>query len=173
VVEVTNDAGELVEKILYPSLPVLPTQLIEAVFEILLFVAMVLLFKKCKNYNVEIYCFVYGAFRFILEFFRGDDRGSTGFALSPSQFMCIILWIGATFLILFRNRKVFKKLYAKCESWRVEAAAAPAGGIGSKPLFSSQARTMDAIRDLYKLKEDGIITEDEFKEKKAELLKRL
>ena len=173
VVETTNDAGEVIEKILYPSLPVLPTQLIEALFEILLFVAMILLYKKYKNYNVEIYCFVYGAFRFVLEFFRGDDRGATGMLLSPSQLMCIILWIGATFLILFRNKKVFKKLYAKCESWRVAAAEAPAGGIGSKPLFSTQARTMEAIRELYKLMEDGIITEDEFKEKKAELLKRL
>ena len=173
VVEVENEAGEIVEQILYPSLPVLPTQLIEAVFEILLFVAMILLYKKFKNYNVEIYCFVYGAFRFALEFVRGDDRGSTGMFITPSQFMCIILWIGATFLILFRNQKVFKKLYAKCTVWRKAAAEGPSGGTGSKPLFSSYQRTTDAIRDLHKLMEDGIITEEEFNKKKAELLKRM
>jgi hypothetical protein len=133
---------------------------------------MVLLFKKCKNYNVEIYCFVYGTFRFILEFFRGDDRGATGVGLSPSQFMCIILFVFGTLLILFRNKKVFKKLYHKCEVWRAAAAATPS--YGTKPVFAnSHVRTTETIRELHKLMEEGIITEEEFKEKKAELLKKL
>lgn len=172
VIEVENEAGELVEKILYPSLPVLPTQLIEALFEILLFVTMVLLYKKYRKYNVEIYCFVYGTFRFVLEFFRGDDRGATGVGMSPSQFMCIILFAIGTLLILFRNKKVFKKLYHKCEVWRKTAASEPS--YGNKPIFAnSHVRTTDTIRELHKLMEEGIITEEEFKEKKAELLKKL
>ncbi len=173
VVDVLNSAGEKIgEEILYPSLPVLPTQLIEAVFEIILFVVMMILYKKCKHYNFEIYAFVYGAFRFTLEFFRGDDRGATGIGITPSQFMCIILWVGAVLLILFRNRKVFKKLYAKCAVWRAEAVSAPAGAVNI-PFVNSGKRTADSIRELHRLKEDGIITEEEFKEKKAELLKRM
>jgi len=171
VVESTNEAGETIETILYPSIPVLPTQLIEAVFEVLLFVAMILLYKRFKNYNIEIYCFVYGAFRFALEFLRGDNRGSTGIFVTPSQLMSIILFIGATMLILFRNRKIFKKLYRKCEVWREEAKTASPSG--NRPIFASAERTAYSIRELHKLMEEGIITEEEFNEKKKELLKRL
>ncbi len=172
ILEVTNEAGEKVQQTFYPSLPVLPTQLIEALFEIILFAVMIAFFKKLKNYNIEIYCFAYGTFRFVLEFFRGDDRGTTGLQLTPSQLMSIILFIGGTLLILFRNRIIFKKLYAKCEVWRKEAAMAPASG-GALPFVNRERKTTDAIRELYKLKEDGIITEAEFNKKKEELLKRL
>ena len=173
IVESENEAGEIVKTVLYPSLPVLPTQLIEALFELLLFNVMIALYKKLKNYNVEIYCFVYGAFRFTLEFFRGDDRGTTGFVITPSQLMSIILWVGAVGLILFRNRIIFKKLFAKCEAWRKEALTAPASGNTSRHIFASTERTTNSIRELHKLMEDGIITEEEFNEKKKELLRRL
>ncbi len=159
---------------LYPSVPVMPTQLIEAVFEIILFAVMIIFFKKLKNYNVEIYCFAYGIFRFTLEFFRGDDRGGTGFALTPSQLMSIILFVGAALLILFRNRKIFRGLYAKCEAWRAEAQSLPPDAPIGLPFFKNPAReSAELIRELHALKEDGIITEAEFEEKKADILKRM
>jgi len=153
------------------SVPVLPTQLIEAVFELLLFAVMLILFKKCKNYNIEIYCIAYGIFRFTLEFFRGDDRGATGLPLTPSQFMSIIIWVYAVLLILYRNGKAFKKHRAKSDIWLEEAKAYEEGQ--GRIIFGSAARTTDSIRELHKLMEEGIISKEEFEAKKAELLKRL
>ncbi len=149
------------------SLPVLPAQLFEAVFELLLYVAMLLLRKKWKGYNIEIYCISYGVFRFIMEFFRGDDRGGTGLGLTPSQIMSIVLLIGAACLILYRNKLLLKKLYAKCEVWREKAAlyddTAPVG----------KRNPIEDIKELHVLMEQGILTKEEFEEKKKELLKRV
>ncbi len=170
--EILGDAGEVVE-LVYPSLKLLPTQLIEAVFEMILFIVMLSLYKRCKKYNVEIYCFAYGTFRFVLEFFRGDNRGTTGIGITPSQLMSIILFIYATLLILYRNRIIFKKLYSKCEIWRSIAKDAPAAS-ASKNLFqTSEQKAAASIRELHKLKEEGIITEEEFEKKKKEILKRM
>lgn len=69
---------------------VLPTQLIECVFLFLL--AALLIFTAFKwnfLYNFIIYLSFYGIFRFIIEFFRGDERGQLR-GLSPSQYICII-----------------------------------------------------------------------------------
>ena len=158
-------------KTIYQSVPVLPTQLIEALFEIILFIVMIAFYKKFKHHNIEIYCFVYGTFRFILEFWRGDDRGNTGFVLSPSQLMSIILFIFATLLILFRRGIIFKNLAKKCEAWREVAKTAPAGG--TSPFMNNSQRATNTIKELHKLKEDGIITDEEFEEKKKEILKRI
>ena len=114
---VVSEAGQF----FYPSVPVLPTQLIEAGFELLLCIVMLALYKKLKHCNIEIYCFAYGAFRFALEFIRGDTRGETGLFLTPSQLMSIILWIIAILIILYKKNILFKKTYAKSEQWREEA----------------------------------------------------
>ena len=166
IVTHANGVEETVK--LYPSLPVLPTQLIEAIFAFILFALMLIFYKRLRYINVEIYCFAYGTFRFILEFWRGDDRGTTGFALSPSQLMSIIIIIGAVLLILYRKNIIFKNLYKKCELWRREAMILPAGVQKTK-----SDNTADTIRALHSLMEDGIITKEEFEEKKKELLERL
>lgn len=75
---------------------VLPTQLFEAIF---LFVLFFVLFFIKKN-QFKIYLVSYGTYRFILEFFRGDDRGSLFGTLSPSQFICIIMVIGGIILFI-------------------------------------------------------------------------
>ncbi len=152
------------------SLPVFPTQLFEAAFEFTLFIVLVVFRKKLKKYNLEIYLIAYGLFRFLLEFLRGDDRG--GFAVSfpsPSQLMCMLMFIGATFLILYRNKVVFKKLHAKCEVWQGEAAIA----LQQPPKKKTETATIEAIKELHGMMEAGIISEEEFEEKKQELLKRL
>lgn len=151
-----------------PSVPVLPTQLFEAVFELVLFIVMMVFYKKLKRYNVEIYMFAYGVFRFILEFFRGDDRGATGFVLSPSQFMCILLLIGGILLVLFRSGVIFKKLNGKCAVWREEAAA-----YVSAPAKKQGEVSLDTIKELHSMMEAGIISREEYEQKKADILKRL
>jgi len=81
-----------------PNNNVLPTQLYESIFLFILFI--VLLFIK-KNRFI-IYLYSYGIFRFILEFFRGDDRGAVFNPLSPSQLICIIMVIVAIVLTIIK-----------------------------------------------------------------------
>ncbi len=151
------------------SLPLLPTQLFEAVFELALFIVMIATYKKTRKYNIEIYCIAYGIFRFGMEFLRGDERGGTGFFLTPSQLICVILWIAATLLILFRNKVIFTKLHRKCEVWQNEVkveAKRKRKEAGAKASIGA----MEALRELKKLYDDGIITDDEYEEKKNKLM---
>ena len=89
---------------------VIPTQLIEMIFLFSLTAVLVIFaFKYNFLYNFVIYVGFYGVFRFIIEFFRGDERGQLA-GLSPSQYWCIILVVGAFPLYallkkLFGNRK--------------------------------------------------------------------
>ncbi len=158
------------------SLPVWPTQLFEACFEFALFLVMMIFRKKLKKYNIEIYCIAYGIFRFLIEFLRGDDRGATGMALTPSQIMSIILLIGAVCLILFRNGVILKKLNAKCAVWREEAAAyddtAPAPSRADGTAVAAVAPA-EALKQLHELFEQGIITREEYEVKKKDLLNRM
>jgi prolipoprotein diacylglyceryltransferase len=44
---------------------------------------------------------LYGAWRFIIEFFRGDDRGATVVSfLTPSQLIAILMILGSIALFL-------------------------------------------------------------------------
>ena len=83
---------------------VIPTQLIEAIFLFLLTAVMVvLLLVKHFKYNFLVYLGSYSIFRFVIEFYRGDERG-VAFALSPSQVWCIIIFLGLfPFYLLLRK----------------------------------------------------------------------
>lgn len=71
---------------------VLPTQLFEAGFLVMMFIFLTLRFYDGKKYNLPIYLIGYGVWRFLIEFLRGDDRGQTFIkALSPSQLTAIVL----------------------------------------------------------------------------------
>lgn len=151
------------------SLPVLPTQLFEAVFELALFIFMIATYKKTCKHNIEIYFIVYGLFRFIMEFLRGDDRGGTGFFLTPAQLLCVIMWIAAVLLILFKKNKIFTKLHRQCEVWQAEVkveAKKKREEFGAKASIGA----MEALRELKGLYDDGIITSEEYETKKAKLM---
>ena len=87
----------------------LPTQLYEACFLFIIFGVMsYLLLKKDFKYNMPVYLISYGIWRFLIEFIRGDERGSFIGNISPSQFWSIIMvliGVGLIFLIRF----IFKK----------------------------------------------------------------
>lgn len=152
------------------SLPVIPTMLIEAVFEFILFAVMMILRKKTKGHELEMYLIVYSIFRFILEFFRGDSRGSTGIGLSPAQFLDVICLIAGVLIILFYKKIVFKKTYNKCLVWQEEVKNSSMLEKKEKGYRESpEAR----IKELYNMKEKGIITEEEFEEKKKKLLEKI
>lgn len=77
-------------KLLALETKVLPTQVIEAGFLFILFGVLNLI----KKNQFETYLISYGLFRFILEFFRADDRGSLFGIFSPSQWLSLLI-IGA------------------------------------------------------------------------------
>ncbi len=82
-----------------PSL--LPTQLFESIFSLLLFLYLYLYLRKNKKYDGQIiihFVTIYAIFRFIIEFFRSDNRGIFFNFLSSSQIISIIMLIGAAIL---------------------------------------------------------------------------
>jgi len=81
---------------------VLPTQLWEAIFLFLLSAILFLLaLKRQWRFNSVIYLCGYGIWRFIIEFFRGDYRGSFIPGLTPSQFWSILLFLGGIIYLLY------------------------------------------------------------------------
>lgn len=83
---------------------VIPTQLIEAIILFVLFIiTAILAFKTDFKYNVLIYALCYGTARFIIEFYRGDERGVL-FALSPSQIWSLILIMSAVPIYLLMKK---------------------------------------------------------------------
>ena len=73
----------------------IPTQIIEALFDILLLIFICFLSKKynLKKYLLDIYVLAYAVFRFVLEFFRGDSKRGFILFLSVSQWISIVLLV--------------------------------------------------------------------------------
>lgn len=83
---------------------VIPTQLFECIFLVLLTVAMAVLYFKFKfNLNLSVYLISYGVWRFVIEFFRDDNRGGFIPGLTPSQFWCLIMVLaGIGYIFLYK-----------------------------------------------------------------------
>ena len=87
------------------NVKLLPTQLFEAGFCILLFIVLLIFsVKSKKEYLILfIYSLSYGVFRFIIEFFRGDETRGV-LLLSTSQWISIMLIIFG-FVVYFTRLK--------------------------------------------------------------------
>lgn len=110
---------------------VIPTQLFEMSFLIVLAAVMALLYFRFKlYYNFAVYPIAYGIFRFVIEFWRDDYRGKEVLGLYPSQWWGIVMVIiGIGFI--FAQRYFFSKLMKHPERERENAVnkkAAPAEG---------------------------------------------
>jgi phosphatidylglycerol:prolipoprotein diacylglycerol transferase len=83
--------------------PVHPTQLYE--MALLVVLGLVAQFLIPLGHRVYSYFLIYGAARFVIELFRGDDRGAIGLipSLSPSQQLCGI-FILAGGILAWRTR---------------------------------------------------------------------
>lgn len=81
-----------------------PVQLFESVFLFVLTgVLIVLLFKFHSKDTMAVYLVSYGIWRFVIEFFRDDYRGSFIPGVTPSQFWSIIMVIaGIAVFFLYR-----------------------------------------------------------------------
>ena len=95
------------------SAKIVPLQLYEAIFLfVLTAVLIVLLFKFHSKDTMAIYLISYGIWRFVIEFFRADYRGSFIPGLSPSQFWSIIMVVSGV-AVFFIYRYFDKKIEAK------------------------------------------------------------
>lgn len=148
------------------SLPVLPIPLFEAAFELILFVCMMLLPKRAKKYSLSLYSVAYGAFRFIAEFYRGDDRGSVGGLITPSQLLSVLLVLFGVCLFLEMRGICFKRLHEKRLSLQAASDALPITRL-------DEPDDTRLLRELHALYRDGVITEEEFELKKKEILERI
>jgi phosphatidylglycerol:prolipoprotein diacylglycerol transferase len=84
------------------GVPLLPTQLFESAFLFILTIVLVWILKKRRTFGTVTgwYLVLYGVWRFVIEFYRSDDRGAVGM-LSTSQFIGIFMVAaGAVLLIL-------------------------------------------------------------------------
>lgn len=83
-----------------------PTQLLESAFCFIIFIIILLLFKKIQNgYQLfAVYILLYAPFRFFIEFYRGDiERGFIG-DLSVSQTISLVLFIFFLIVLCFFPR---------------------------------------------------------------------
>lgn len=84
-----------------------PVQLVEAGCNFIIFIVLLLLYKKgrAKDKLVYVYLLIYPVVRFALEFLRGDEIRGFLFGLSTSQWISIALFaFSAVSLIAKRNK---------------------------------------------------------------------
>ena len=94
---------------------VVPIQLYEAIFLFAMFGFFTYRIYSKKSCNLPLYMAIYGAWRFVIEYFRTDDRGSTLVDFfSPSQLIALIMIVGAVALF-FGQMKLEKRLAQKAE----------------------------------------------------------
>jgi len=91
-----------------------PTQLYEAGATLLIFVVLLLMHRRRRFEGQVIlaYAMLYSVARFIIEYWRDDPRGEV-FDLSTSQFIAILLFVGALAAFIYRLRKPSAELRAQ------------------------------------------------------------
>src|SRR5262245_51598781 len=83
-----------------------PTQLYEAGAALLILVLLLLVHRR-RRFDGQVilaYAMLYSVARFIIEYWRADPRGEI-FGLSTSQFIAIVLFVGALATYIYRLRK--------------------------------------------------------------------
>src|SRR6184192_220413 len=90
------------------GIPLHPTQLYEAGAELLILIVLLVTERKGRPFSGRtfwLYMLLYAISRFIIEFFRGDERG-TVFMFSTSQFISILLAPLAIVMLVYLARVV-------------------------------------------------------------------
>src|SRR5438105_2638701 len=89
------------------GVPLHPTQLYEAGAELVILVMLLTTERKGRSYpgrTFWLYMLLYAISRFIIEFYRGDDRGTVGM-FSTSQFISILLAPLAIVMLVYLSRR--------------------------------------------------------------------
>ena len=85
-----------------------PIQLVEATFNLCLFLFLNYLFqkKKAEGNLLSIYLVLYAVVRFVIEFFRGDFYRGFLFTLSTSQIISLLILAGVVLQKVFEKKKI-------------------------------------------------------------------
>ena len=88
-----------------------PVQLLESGLNMILFLVLWQLLRKnkCKGYLFPIYLMSYAVIRFSDEFLRGDAYRGFIFGISTSQFISILLFLGALVYIVIKKQRKKQK----------------------------------------------------------------
>jgi phosphatidylglycerol:prolipoprotein diacylglycerol transferase len=89
------------------GIPLHPTQLYEAGAELIILIVLLVTERKGRPYpgrTFWLYMLLYAITRYIIEIFRGDDRGTVGM-FSTSQFISIILAPLAIGMLIYLSRR--------------------------------------------------------------------
>jgi phosphatidylglycerol---prolipoprotein diacylglyceryl transferase len=89
------------------NVPLHPTQIYEAGAELLILIVLLATERKGRAYpgrTFWLYMLLYAISRFIIEFFRGDERGTVGM-FSTSQFISILLAPLAIVMLVYLARR--------------------------------------------------------------------
>jgi len=98
------NAGQIASSAMQ-SLPVLPTQLFEAVANFALFAALFLVFRRYRRGTTALYLIGYAIIRFGMEYLRGDPRAAVGpFSISQTISLALLA-TGVGFLLADRLRR--------------------------------------------------------------------
>jgi phosphatidylglycerol:prolipoprotein diacylglycerol transferase len=103
-VRFTEKAGELTG--VPTDVSLVPTQLIEAVINVLIFAFLIWL-RKRRQFDGQIifaYLMIYSVARFTIEFWRADPRGEL-LGLSTSQFISVVMFPVALLLMIYFSRR--------------------------------------------------------------------
>lgn len=89
----------------------IPIQIVESIFNIILFIVIMIIQKRHPTINIlRIYMLSYATFRFIAEFFRGDEERGYFIGISTSQLISIVI-IMVFIIISCKNRNRQHKKY--------------------------------------------------------------
>lgn len=115
-----------------------PTQLYEAFVLLVLFGICTWLFFRHEKFSLPAYLIGYGIARFVIEFFRADERGALfGDVLSPSQELSLLMLIGGIALLAIQLVKAH----------RAKNAVPDAGGDGGETADSDAENPTAATAD--------------------------
>ncbi len=93
---------------------VIPTWFIESAFCLLLFVCMFLVSQSIHSgIYTAVYLMSYSAFRFIIEFFRGDSIRGMWNGISTSQYISVLLFFSGVVILIIANKVKDKNLLIK------------------------------------------------------------
>ena len=113
----------------------LPTQIMEAIFLVILSVVLIAVYLKKPRRGVVtgLYMTIYAVWRFVIEFFRADYRGNVG-PLSTSQFISLFILAFGVYLLVKSRRAVNDFEPAAAPAPEPESAPEPADRPETAPL---------------------------------------
>ena len=89
-------------------MPLHPTQIYESAAELLILLFLLATEKRGRSFEGRTfwsYMLLYGISRFVIEFFRGDERGMVFSNISTSQFISLLIVPLAVAMLLYLSRR--------------------------------------------------------------------